>query len=108
MVVTLLTSQLPICGLRLAHAPLPPRLEHHELGENRQYMSVIRETSHVLITPYVASAEVGSEHHASRAVYSAALLVKMYELCSSRRNVVGSCRLASGDAEGSGGGRATL
>jgi hypothetical protein len=67
-------------------------------------MSVIRETSHVPIAPYVPAAAVGLVHHASRAALSSALVVKTYELCSSRRAVVVSCGLASGDGEGDGGG----
>ena len=43
---------------------------------------MIRDTSHVPIAPYVPAAAVGLVHHASRAVFSAALVVKTCTGCA--------------------------
>ena len=74
IVIAFEVSQLWMLGLRFAHIIPPPpgvltRLKRYE-------KSAMAETSHVLIAPYVASAEDGLVHHASRAVFSAALVAK--------------------------------
>ena len=74
MFVTLEVSQLLRSSLNDAHAA-----EHAlplECAQNNWFMSVIRETSHPLIGPYVALAACGLLHQASRATSSAAWSAK--------------------------------
>ena len=87
IVVTLAVSHKLMSLLKVAHAGLPPQLAAPEYEAKRYDISVIRDTSHVPIAPYVPAAAVGLVHHASRAVFSAALEANTCALCSSRRAV---------------------
>ena len=76
MSVTLETSQ-PLRSLsKLLQAALQSGLVERvcrRISEQKRYdISLIRETSHASIAPYVADAPVGSAHHASRAMRSSA------------------------------------
>ena len=51
---------------------------HLEYAQNSQEKSVMADTFHVLMSPYMAVAVVGSVHHASFALTSAALSVNAY------------------------------
>ena len=62
MVLTLLTSQLLIFPLKV------------DLSLNREFISVIREVSHVSIPPYKSIALSWLEHHASTAVCNSAFV----------------------------------
>ena len=73
IVVTLAVSHELMSLLKITHAVLPPLGTYPNHAAKRYDMSVIRETSHVPIAPYVYVAPPGLVHHASRAARSAAL-----------------------------------
>ena len=60
-------SHAPMSSLKEAAAVLQ-ELEDDTLAQNNRYMFVTPDVSHVEMWPYVASAAVGFESHASRAV----------------------------------------
>jgi len=68
IVVTPEVSHAPMSSLKEAAAVLQ-ELEDDTLAQNNRYMFVTPDVSHVEMWPYVASAAVGFESHASRAVY---------------------------------------
>ena len=98
MLVTLDTFQLLMSSLKLAQAVLQPRLaqgalEVHaasaqqplpELAQKTYDRSSTRDTSHVLMWPYVAAAVAGSAHHASRAASSAVRSANSWPVAESR------------------------
>ena len=65
-------------SLKLAQAGLQPRLVQDvpDAAQKRNDRSSTRDTSHVLMLPYVAAAATGLAHHASRAASSAVRLAK--------------------------------
>jgi hypothetical protein len=79
MSVTEPTFQLLMSPLKLEHAGLQPSSTEYEYAQKRYDISLTADTFHVLMSPYVAAAEVGSAHHSSRAKSSAVRLLKTTE-----------------------------
>ena len=84
MSVTRDVFQLLMSSLKLAQAGLQPKLVQREHPQKTCDRSSTRDTSHILMLPYVAAAAAGSAHHASRAASSAVRSANSWPVAESR------------------------